>query len=805
MSTPPNESILPVDAEISRSSAPPHDQLHVPGGMFRMNLSDNNNISIASPEAASIFACDSVDEFLSLKPEILFADPAVYREIFEAVLERNELYEGSCELIRKNGERFRATLYVSSIDTTCGNACCLLFTVIEMTTPNRLMTALKLQKAVAHELSRATSLQAALDALIDISLQIEGVDSGGVYVVDNQKNEIHLEAYKNLSDAFIKKIAILSIDSAIMTPFRTLKPLFLDKQDFAPPTIEMYEEEGLLSTASIPIVYNGKITGFFNLASRSVTSFPLDTRYIIEAIGNELGVVFARLQAENDILLSRERYRYLIENISDVIYRVDAETEDFVFLSPNIEELSGYSLDNIDDMGGRVAFLYKVLCSPYKGLKRIFKDMELSDVQEKVSTIEYWWFAKDGSKRCIQDSWRPLFYEDTFIGTGGTLRDITEFKRMEKELQRSHKLESLGVLAGGIAHDFNNILTAIMGNISLVMMESGIKEDSLELLREAEKACNQSKNLTAQLLTFSKGGSPVKALHSLPDIIKDSTAFYLRGSQVKCSYFFDSKLWTADIDEGQIGQVLQNLVINAEQAMPVGGKIEISAENKTFKKNEMPELSAGRYVSIKVADSGTGISPEDIDRIYDPYYTTKDNGQGLGLSITYSIVRRHSGTIVVDSTAGKGSTFTVYLPASGEPARDRVIPECSSDNPPLRVLIMDDEPSVRTILSRILCKMGNEVAEAEDGESAIKKYELARNADTPFDVVIMDLTIPGGMGGKEAVTKILAINPMAQVLVSSGYSNDPVIADYRDYGFSGIISKPFRIDDLKNTLDAIHR
>ena len=382
-------------------------------------------------------------------------------------------------------------------------------------------------------------------------------------------------------------------------------------------------------------------------------------------------------------------------------------------------------------------------------------------------------------------------------------REIAEREKVEGDLLRAQKLESLGILAGGIAHDFNNLLASVMGNVSLAKLDIPPADRAHRHLAEAEQASLRARDLTQQLLTFSKGGTPVKTVASLAELIRESAGFALRGSRVRHELHLPDDLWLVEADEAQMTQVINNLLINADQAMPEGGAISISCENVRLKAHEIPPLDAGKYILVTITDRGTGIPKEHLDKVFDPYFTTKQRGSGLGLAVTYSIINNHGGHITLESTLGKGTTFRLYLPATDKkllPARVEAETITTGQG---RVLVMDDEETIRTTMRDILVRLGYEVAFAEDGAEAIELYANAMDKrGTPFDAVIMDLTIAGGMGGREAVKKLIEIDPKVKAIVSSGYSKDPVMAEYKQFGFSGVIAKPFRIKDLS---EVVHR
>jgi PAS domain S-box-containing protein len=388
---------------------------------------------------------------------------------------------------------------------------------------------------------------------------------------------------------------------------------------------------------------------------------------------------------------------------------------------------------------------------------------------------------------------------EAFVGVMAISRDITELKKMEEELLKAQKLESIGILAGGIAHDFNNILTAVMGNISLAMYAKS-SDEIQKRLKETEKAAIRAKELTYQLLTFSKGGAPIKRTASIVDIIKDSAGFASRGTNVRCEFSLPDDMWPVEVDEGQMSQVINNLIINALQAMPSGGVIHVNGENISLEEQSALSLNEGKYVKISVKDRGIGIPEEHLTKIFDPYFTTKQMGSGLGLATSYSIIKNHEGTITVESELGVGTCFYIYLPASPKLASRKIDGGEGVLAGKGRVLIMDDEDAIRDILGEMLAQLGYQAGYARDGDEAIALYMNEKDADRPFDAIIMDLTVPGGMGGKECIQKLRELDPGVKAIVSSGYSNDPVMANFRNFGFRGFVTKPYRLDELSEAL-----
>ena len=438
-----------------------------------------------------------------------------------------------------------------------------------------------------------------------------------------------------------------------------------------------------------------------------------------------------------------------------------------------------------------------------------------------MATDEHRSILPDGTIAWQQWTDRAIFdNKGSLVEIQSVGRDITERRRLEKELITNQKLESVGVLASGIAHDFNNILQAILGYITLAEVPTNSNKEIHEYLEEARKAILQSKQLTYQLLTFAKGGTPIKKTISVSEIIVDATKLALSGSNVRCTFGISDDIWQIEADKGQLNQVISNLVINSTHAMPKGGNIKIWTENINVVENDSLPLKEGRYVRIMIEDHGTGISEKYLQKIFDPYFTTKQKGSGLGLASAYSIVMKHDGHIAVKSEIGVGTTFCIYLPASVKafPKESFMREEEGFDNKHLekedegkpavskgRILVMDDEHIIRTMLSEHLRGLKYEVEAVEEGSDAIRSYMSAIEAGNPFDAVVMDLTVPGGMGGKETIKKLLEIDPEVKAIVSSGYANNPIMAGFKKYGFCGVLAKPYEIRMLDEKLQKVIR
>ncbi len=545
---------------------------------------------------------------------------------------------------------------------------------------------------------------------------------------------------------------------------------------------------------------SGEVIGHLAVIDDKPMSEDLRDRAVLRIFASRVGSELARRRADKKREESEIRYKALVEQLPAVTYAASLDPEaPTLYVSPQIETVLGFTVDEF-------------YASPSRWRRQLHPD-DRDAVLEKLSRAlegdtpfrtEYRIYRKDGSLAWARDEAVVVRDSDgTPLFLQGIMLDVTVEKRLTEELLNARKLESVGMLAGGIAHDFNNSLMGILGNLSIAKSRVGKKHAAYGRLREAEKAALRAKGLTRQLLTFSKGGAPVRRTTSIEGVIRDTVQFVLSGSNVRGQVIVEPGLWPAEVDAGQISQVIENLVLNAVQAMPDGGLVQVEADNVDVPAGSGLPVCQGCFVRIRVSDEGIGIPPEAVDRIFDPYFTTKEHGSGLGLATSYAIVQKHEGHLAVRSRQGGGTEFTLHLPAGKEVERMR------EENEPVaaahrgHVLVMDDDDLVRDTIGAMLAGLGHSAEFASDGESAVQAYRSAMQAGRPFDAVILDLTIRGGYGGEEAMRRLLEIDPGAVGIVSSGYSESPVMAEAHRFGFRDCIAKPYQPTELGAVLDRV--
>ncbi len=532
----------------------------------------------------------------------------------------------------------------------------------------------------------------------------------------------------------------------------------------------------------------------FPVEIKAITKKFDDKQYLLAVVRD----ISERVNAENALTESEERYRLIFENTYIGIAQIDLKGN--LFNTNNAFcDIFGYSIDEIQQLN-----IIKIIHpDEIEKSKQYLEDALKGKLNSFSDEMRY--VTKDGSI-----VW--LYYNVFLIRNAaaepkhfiGIAEDVTERKQIQQETLNTSKLESLSLFADGISHDFNNMLNSIGLNVSLAKLSLGFKKNAEKILTDVEDAVQNASVLTKQLQTYAKGGSLFKAPTSIKKLLRETVNFALRGSNVTCDYTIPDDIWSANIDSGQISQVIQNLVINAVQAMPDGGNIEVSTENVEVDESQLSRVLAGKYVIIKVKDYGTGIEPSNLNKIFDPYYSTKKGGNGLGLSTSYAVINNHEGHISVESVIGQGTIFSLTLPATFQPIdgeKAEVNRHFISVEPSGKILIMDDEDTLSFVMRRALELKGFTVETASDGDEAFKKYMHSYFDDSAFDYVILDLVIPGGMGGKETLDKMLRVDPDVKAILMSGNVNDPVLQQHNHSGFLEILPKPFKVEKLLELLN----
>lgn len=616
--------------------------------------------------------------------------------------------------------------------------------------------------------------------------------------------------YKTLFEQSPDGIVILDTGGKILEFNETAhRQLGYSKEEFAAlniSDIDAFEGPEEIQTKIRQVLHEGRAE--FEVQHRTREGEIRDVQVITQVLVLSGQTVFhtiwrditGRKKTEEALRQSREFIRTILDTVDEAFIVIDA---DYRIIMAN----SAYGRQAgmpIEDIIGRHCFEIS-----HHSSKPCYEQGEECAVHHSFEKGEPYTCVhrhsdKDGNVLYVETKSYPLKdASGRVVSAIEVINNVTDRHLLEEQILRTQKLEAVGLLAGGIAHDFNNLLQGVFGNISMVKMNSDKDSAGYQMLEEAERALNLARNLTRQLLTFSKGGEPVKKVISLPSIIQDSVKFSLSGSNVSYTFSVDENLWSVEADEGQISQVINNIVLNASDAMPDGGTVKILVKNVLIDGKRILPLKHGRYVMIAIEDSGIGIPRHYLSKIFDPYFTTKQKGSGLGLATSYSIIKKHGGIVNVTSELGAGSTFFIYLPAS-----EKKLPSEKPEKKDLvagrgRILVMDDEEIIRIVTGQMLKTLGYEVVFAENGEQAVEKYSDAMKSHKPFEAVILDLTIRGGMGGHETIKKLAEIDPDVNAILSSGYTEDPIVSNYMAEGFKAGLSKPYEIEELSNMLDRI--
>ncbi len=654
------------------------------------------------------------------------------------------------------------------------------------------INVLRVQRDLAIALNEAMCLDKGLKLCLEACIQVSEMDCCAIYLLNERTNIFEMVEAKISKTECIDELKKIGPEMDLYKLIIKGKTIVLRVEDLKLNIKNIKQLTDIKVMAFVPIRYKNKVIGLVNIATTKKRSIPKHILDVMDTIANQIGICITAIKIYDDLQKSEAKYKEFIDILPDAVFEIDDKGK-FIFASRRGFEQTGYTQEDIAKGLNAIELIVPEDRERFKhNVSRILSG-------ERLGYNEYVAVRKNGTRFPVEIRSTPVFQDGKVVGIRGIVIDITDRRRMEDELVKSEKFEALSILSGGIAHDFNNLIAIILGNIEIISTEN-VSEDAKEAILAIEKAVMRAKNLTEQLMTFTKEGVPLKRVTCLADLIREICVFSLRGSKASCIFNIETNLWYADIDEAKISQVIGNILLNSIQAMPKGGLIEIFANNEIVPESNFLNMKPGKYVKVSIKDNGIGIPKDKLPYIFDPYFTTKEKGHGLGLASAYIIVKKHNGYIFAESEYGAGTTITFYLPATEERI---VIKEEQIEQSLLKgkgkILLMDDEDDVRKAISGMLNKLGYKVEEAEEGKEALEKIKKALSIE-PFDVAILDLTIPGGYGAIEIIKDLLKYAPDIKPILMTGYTADKIINEYEKYGFKNIVIKPFRIETLSRIL-----
>ncbi|MCZ7577401.1 MAG: PAS domain S-box protein [Dehalococcoidia bacterium] len=746
------------------------------------------------------------DDLVGANPRLLrsgWQGPAFYKEMWDTIL-GGRMFRGELVNRRKDGTLYIEAMSITPIGGDLDGPEYFAYVAQDVTQGRRAHERLRLLEAASRAIGEASDLSTAYTSVLELVCQLTRWSYGEAWELTGNQTLRCVASWfapDDLLQDFNSVTRQLTLKPGWGLPGRvwvTARPEWDEDVTETGGNFvrgEAARRAGLKAGFGVPIVSDGEVLAVLAFFARSRRQDETELAALVSTLGTNLGTLVRRRRAEQSLARERHRLEVTLRSIADGVITTDPEGR-VEMLNPVAQELTGWVEEEARGRGLLDVFhivnehTREICDNPVDRVLASGNPVELANHTVLI--------GRHGKEHVIGDSAAPI--RDEAGRTEGVVlvfRDETANRRLERELQRANKLESLGVLAGGIAHDFNNALTGIIAHIGLAKLDLPAQTGTHPMLTEAEQACRRATSLTRQLLTFSRGGLPVRRPVAVEQLVRETATFAVTGSPSRCAFDFEPGLAIAEIDEGQVGQVIHNLVLNASQAMPEGGLITVAARNEVVAPGEpCANLEPGRYVRITVSDTGPGMPPEVSDRVFDPYFTTKERGSGLGLAVAYAVAQNHDGTLTLESQPGKGTTFHLYLPAaefeaeraneSGQPAETRMAD----------ILFMDDEETIRRGMREVLTRLGHTVTLAADGEEAVEMYRQRLGSGRRYDVVILDLTVPGGMGGYEAVAQLRQIDPGVRAIASSGYSDNPVMARAADPGFAGILPKPYTPSEL---------
>jgi len=780
----------------------------LPGGMvFELDIGESGT------DRQFLYVSDGVRSLHGISPEDAIRDSSLifnqYIEEDRTAISENEnsalndmgvfIVEGRVRL--PSGE-IRHRLTTSTLRRLANNHIVSDGIEIDITERKRNENLLSLEHDLALKLNTATDTQAWLEICINAAITVSEMDCGGIYLLNEQNHNLTLVAHKGLSDSFINSVSNYDAQSKNTALVLEGKPVYIDPGSFIADADLISEK--LLTMAVIPVTHEKKVIGSLNIGSHVRSEIPPFSKTVLETIASRVGDSIIQLKTEEALRESEEKHRNIVEQFSEGLILTD-EQGAVIEWNKACEKITGINARTV--LGKKIwdvnfsmlpaEIRTPALLSGYQ--EEVLELCRTGKLPDRSHDTEGVFIRADGKPRNFRQTIFRIPAKDGFR-FASIFADVTEHKRSEETILKAQRLESLAILAGGIAHDFNNLLAGIYGYIDLAYSET-TEERPAGYLKSTMATIDRARALTKQLLTFAKGGSPMQQATSLVPFLQDTVQFALIGSNCSCVFDIEDNLRQCDIDKNQISQVLENISINALQAMPGGGQVEVSAVNIRLNDTALPVLSAGNYVKVSIKDHGQGIPQSILPHIFDPFYTTKTKGYGLGLATSYSIIKRHNGYIDVDTEPGKGSTFHIFLPAVIEKPADIDKSERIRHKGSGTVIIVDDEEVVRATVSAMLEMMGYTVICIDEGKAALDFYQKETGIGRQFSALFLDLTIPGGLGGKEIISELRKCSPDLTVFAMSGYADDNVMMSPAEYGFTASISKPFTIGQLSVILD----